>query len=510
MKAQRALLMMVAVLTACTTSAVSTPATVTAPATTGRYTPGGVAGDKVGGSAKPLVISLADSQEKGKPSNLPLTEFAASITRLSGGTMVVEMVYEASGDLTDEPVIADVRSGVFSMAVVPARAWAALGVSSLQALQAPFLLQSDGQLDAVTGDQKISAALMAGLPAVGVTGLALLPDSLRHLFSFTAPITTPADLRGRTVRGPASTDTKAIIEALGARLVSPPYDDFVAGVHDGSISAAESSFVGATSEFTEPSSAAGNLVLYAKATSLVVNSAFFGRLTAAQQQIIRTAADAARVWAAGHRTREDQAAIDYCDKNGQVILLEEAELRAFRQAVGSTYATLRSVPATAALLTSIESLGTTAPPSTSCGTPPVAVGTTLVASAGRLPNGVYRLEVTDEVLRAAGVPEHDFDLNRAVYTVTLRNGHYKIVATPAPDPAVTDGAVITADAGVYSEKANVLQWLVTFVGDTSPSYVVTVPWQLAGGDDLRFSFPANTGSPYDRAFFTPVWKRIGS
>jgi hypothetical protein len=64
--------------------------------------------------------------------------------------------------------------------MIPARAWDTEGVTSLRALHAPFLVTSD-ELVAEIVDGELADELLAGLEDVGVTGLALLPEGLRHL-----------------------------------------------------------------------------------------------------------------------------------------------------------------------------------------------------------------------------------------------------------------------------------------------------------------------------------------
>ena len=117
-------------------------------------------GAKAGGKSGPIAITVADSQPSGRPSNLPLAEFKRQVEKLSDGTMTVTILAEASHDAdppdSDGPVIDKVRSGVFQMAVVPARAWSAAGVTSLKALQAPFLFESDEHVAAVVNDAAIT------------------------------------------------------------------------------------------------------------------------------------------------------------------------------------------------------------------------------------------------------------------------------------------------------------------------------------------------------------------
>ena len=144
-----------------------------------------------------------------KPSNLPLAEFKRQVETLSGGSMTRD-------DPAPEPSTTSIRraptgrsstrsrAGAFQMAVVPARAWSAAGVTSLKALQAPFLFESDEHVAAVVDELRSRQDLLGGFEGSGVTGLTLFPESLRHLFSFGEPMLTPADVKGRTIRAISS------------------------------------------------------------------------------------------------------------------------------------------------------------------------------------------------------------------------------------------------------------------------------------------------------------------
>ena len=137
-------------------------------------------GAKAGGKAGPIAITVADSQPNGKPSNLPLAEFKRQVEKLSGGSITVTVLTDASPDAdppgSDGPVIDKVKSGAFQMAVVPARAWSEAGVTSLKALQAPFLFESDEHVAAVVNDAGITKDLFSGFDGSGVTGLTLFPS----------------------------------------------------------------------------------------------------------------------------------------------------------------------------------------------------------------------------------------------------------------------------------------------------------------------------------------------
>lgn len=465
---------------------------------------------KAGGAAGPLVIRVADSQEKGKPSNQPLAAFATAVAEASGGSMRVEVSYDVGGELTDGPVIDELSSGKTDMAVVAARSWVDHGVFSLRALQMPFVIASDAVLDTAATTPAIAEQLLSGLPDAGVHGVALLPDGLRHLFSFTTPIKSPTDVSGRKVRGPASADSTAIVADLGGQLVSPSYDEFVSGVANGSITAAESSFVGATDEFTKASSTASNAALYAKATTLVAGAKFWSSLTEDQQSVVTKAGVAAQAWAVKNRVHEVAAAKAYCDKGGQAFLLDDAQLQTFTTATKGMFDRAQGDGVTADVVAKIIKAGRSAPPERiTCGGSAPADPKAVKPAAGSFPPGTYRTEVTESALRRAGVGESDFDVNRGVFTITMRAGHYSVVQSPAPDPSALQGAVLQSPTGVYAAKATTLDWVVRFQHDAADPYVIPLGFAVDSDGNVAVSYPADGPSPYDRAFFSGKWTRVG-
>ena len=106
-------------------------------------------------------------------------------------------------------------AGDLDMGLIPARAWDTEGVTSLRALQAPFLLTSNDLVGQVV------KADMANKGSLGSTrmeslGLALVPESLREVFSFGKPFLSPSDVKGTTVRTPTSDMSSQVFKALGA------------------------------------------------------------------------------------------------------------------------------------------------------------------------------------------------------------------------------------------------------------------------------------------------------
>jgi TRAP-type transport system periplasmic protein len=320
-----------------------------------------------------LSIEVADSQEPGAPSNVPLVQFKKQVESLSGGTIAIVVHLNASEDASppgsDEPIVDKVKTGAFQMAVVPASAWSAVGVTTLRALQAPFLVRSDEHVAAIVNDEAITHKMLSGLSTVGVTGLALYPWSLRHFFSFTGPILTPADVKGRTVRTPGSVDIAAMLSALGAKAVLPDDAGFESGIADGTITAADSGFTVAQGSLPRAATATGNLVPYAKVITLVANTAFWNGLDDNQRDIISRASTATRAWAVLHLKPDVTAAAQYCRGGGKVVLTNAASIQAFRAKETAVDAGLEQDPGTKDLITAIGQLGTAtaSAPMTPCG-----------------------------------------------------------------------------------------------------------------------------------------------
>jgi TRAP-type C4-dicarboxylate transport system substrate-binding protein len=435
-------------------------------------------GAKAGGKPGPIAITVADSQPASKPSNLPLAEFKRQVETLSGGTMTVTILTDASADAdppgSDGAVIERLKQGTFQMAVVPARAWSAAGVTSLKALQAPFLFESDEHVAAVVNDPAIAKDLFSGLDGSGVTGLTLFPESLRHLFSFGEPMLTPADVKGKTIRAISSLETTALIEALGGTAVDPVGDAYQQGVDAGTIHGTDSGFTLATGgQPSATATATGNIALYAKVMTLAINSNLWTKLDDAQRAIITTASDATRSWAITNQAKDADAAATFCKGGGTVVLADAASVAAFRAAEAPIYTALEADPATKRAIDAIRAQTTGTRPATIAACRPPEK-TLLQPDGGELPNGIYRIDYTDAYLRSWGVT--DINYQHGIWTYRLKDGHWTIDQL-ADD--TTDHVV-----GIYQVKGHDVYWR----WDRDPGQPVErLTWSVATNGDLTFA-----------------------
>ena len=180
--------------------------------------------------------------------------------------MTIRIMWEVTQATNPEPATAAlVRAGTVDLGWIGARAWDTLGVRSLQALQAPFLIDSYPLLDAVLRSP-MASDMLAGLNRAGYTGLGLYPDQLRHPAGFRKSLASLRELRGARIRVPASRASEALFRALGAvpvHLNGSAFSDAVsAGTVDGvDASAALAAKFGG--QFLT-----GNITLYPKTNTL--------------------------------------------------------------------------------------------------------------------------------------------------------------------------------------------------------------------------------------------------
>ena len=164
------------------------------------------------------MLSLG-SRDAGSDPDTPIAEyFAAQVKKISGGKLRIHVVLDAAGDDvpdTEARIVRMVRDGRLDLGWIGARVWDELGVTSFQALQAPFLIDSYPLLERVTTGP-LAREMLAGLKRDDVVGLALVPELLRHPVGLKRPFLSPSDFAGARIADFPSRASDSLLRALGA------------------------------------------------------------------------------------------------------------------------------------------------------------------------------------------------------------------------------------------------------------------------------------------------------
>jgi TRAP-type C4-dicarboxylate transport system substrate-binding protein len=383
--------------------------------------------DKAGGEAAPITLHLATQDRAGFPAAKLIAHFAEQVRRRSGGSIRIAVTYNAAGTgpRWDQKVAELARSGRMDLALVPSRAWDVLGVRSMQALQTPFLLQSSEQVDRVVSDPQIASTMLAGLRPLGLAGLALIPESLRHPFAYHGDLRSLRDFAGATIRAPRSDETWALLRALGARPVDLDGDLFYAAVASRAVKGAESDLDQADGSLIAVTTATSNVTFFPRVDALVAGTRVLSSLSTRNREVLRNAAADTVAWAPHGNPTENAAARAFCRGGGRVVAASTAEVRALVAATQTVIAAMERNAGTRALIARIREVAgpPSAAPAPTCEPPEGSASPRVSARGHPTPiDGTYRNTITVHDYTAAGVDEGSAFQNSGIHTITLHDG----------------------------------------------------------------------------------------
>ena len=450
------------------------------------------ASDKAGGSGAPVVLEMAYPYKprEGQPDEAALRYFAGRVAQLSDGGMRVRISFNAAGEEVPEieaRVARMVRSGKFDLGWIATRVWDQFGVKSFQALQAPFLI-TDTALLARVAQGPLADEMLEGLSRLDLTGLAVVPELLRHPMAQRDALVSVEDFDGARIRDIPSAATDALLSALGATPVHVSNTRFTSEVAAGRIDGAELPTSRARGGWT----VAANVTFFGKANTVVANTAALEELTGEQRDVLRRAADQTVRHAAQETPSERAMARQFCAA-GRIVLASPAQLMELRRAARRVYEQLERDAGTRSLITAIREMKRSqpdpAPPPVRCGRAGRAEdGTGVVRSADTF-DGTYRWRLTAEGARRAGMPG-DPDIG-SVNTATLRGGSWLF----GTDPHYSGTFKVTGNRLVFDwpSEASVL----TFTFKRGESGLLTVKPVL----------PMDRGDQF--VWASEPWRRVG-
>ncbi|MEP7114654.1 MAG: TRAP transporter substrate-binding protein DctP [Ilumatobacteraceae bacterium] len=387
---------------------------------------------KAGGESAPITLNAVTTIGPGFPAGDQLVDFARRVSDLSAGGITIDILDTVAG-ATEREIVESVQAGKADLGLVAARVFDTLGVTSMRALQAPFLIDRNALADAVLADP-MAGEMLAGLDGIGLTGLTLAFDSLRQPMGTPDPLLEPADFAGAVIDVLPSVTQQSVYEAFGAKITEVVDAEMTIGIHEGKIQGRDGATQVVPGATLGP--VTGNAVLGLKANALFVDSKRFDGLMPKQQDVLRRAAAGTRDRAATQHASLAEAARDYCAaSHGDVVLATDQQLAALRTAAEPVYTELNKDEFTRQAIERIAALKEKVPaqPAVSACTSAASGATTSAAAAATTIatstddqsalDGIWRYEITLDPNADRPDAARQASLNNGTFTVELNNGH---------------------------------------------------------------------------------------
>jgi TRAP-type C4-dicarboxylate transport system substrate-binding protein len=474
--------------------AVATIGVALALAAAGCSTASSAPGDKAGGSTSTVTLVIGTTDPRGRPTTPTVEFFASQVAELSKGSIRLDVAWNAGEGRTDpeQAIARGVRAGELDLGWIGSRAWDTEGVTSLQALQAPFLITSNELARAVVASP-MADEMLVGLKSAEVEGLGLYPDQLRHPVGFRKPLASVRDFKDARIRVLTSNASDALIRALGAEPVHLNGNALQQAIGDGTLTGIDASL--GLAPALHGSVVTGNLIFYPKVDTLFAGQHALGKLDASQQEALRTAAQRTKAYVLEKLPASEDTA-PFCSGGGRVVMASDEDVRALQAAAQPVYQQLEADPQTAAFINQIRTLkaGITAPEAaTACGR-----SASTKAATAEIPEGTYTaLGTKQDALRLGFDDPCALKSDGAHIRLELRDGQWEQWEYCKNQP---DGI---GSQGTYTSTDKELVMHETCCGDT------TLAWSFDGKSLTLKIREAESGiEPGGRFFFDRRYVKI--
>src|SRR5215472_8566212 len=385
--------------------------------------------DKAGAPVpNPVILTLAN--DSGDLSGAQ--PFADAVKEVSHGALQIRIEGPSArlGDLNSETgLIRAVQAGKAQLGITGTQAFDTIAAGGLQALQAPFLINSYA-LQRKVLDSDLPQKMLTALRPTGLVGVGLLPGVLARPFGFSRPLLSASDYRGVKIGTLPSVVATETFRALGATLVSSGPIALLGGV--------ATDVFAADKAFDRPgTSLTGNVIFWPWPGVIFMNRRAFGSLTAGQQSELFHAAAVAqadKIWLG-----DDAGYLrDLCRRGTKVVTASPADLAGLRVAVQPVYRMLEANPSTKALIGQIASIRQAIGGSPDALTCAAALSTGQSNTTASPLEGTWQVTYTKQELLAAGADPTLIYLSEETwghFTLTFSSGHWSLRLTGG-DPAV--------------------------------------------------------------------------
>ena len=450
---------------------------------------GSTAQDKAGGQrggGKPLVLTLEQSDP-----DYSGAQFAAAVAGRSDGSIRIDVSPTWHRDQLDfeRGIVEDVRAGKADLGVIGVRVLDTLGVTSFQALIAPFLVDNL-ELEGRVLESPLAARMLADVNRADVVGIAALPGPLRRPFGYRRALVHRRDYRGFRIGvypGLVETDT---LRSLGA--TTRDYLNLGGASREGAILnfwaiAGDVGYRGKT--------VATNVVFWPRPEVVVMNQKAFATLTPAQQSLLRNAGrDAVDPRLAEVRRLENDAVAAVCDqKLAALVTVSPVDVSALHAAVRPVYAELERRPLTKALITAIRKLQRQSPGGAA---DEPRCGASTEAAASKV-EGAWKSSATHDALIAHGASNAEAATYEGSGTLELKRGRWVFRG---------DRTTVT---GTYVIEGDVIRLTMRTctANPCSPGAITDYVWSVYR-DTLSLA-PHGEGRSWSRLVVEPS-RRVGS
>ncbi|MER6289390.1 TRAP transporter substrate-binding protein [Streptomyces sviceus] len=317
-----------------------------------------------GGTGGPVVLSLATPMGASDE----FRAFLRNVSTMSHHSLRISAEFNAhheEGPDFEEQLLDDVQSGRVDLAALGSRVFDIRRAPALGALTAPLLINSFDAEEKVLG-APVAKRMIREVDGGGLTGVGLLPGSLRRPFGAGTPLLGPVDYKGRTIGIQESKVADSTVRALGA---TPQW--FGAGSSVDAFDGFEQQLVSVNGSHYDEAGMIGtaNVVLWPRPIVLVANTKALARLGEDQRELLQDAARQA-VHGAGAdlREQEHKALESLCARGQKFAAANPDQLTALRKAVQPVYDQLSRDRRTKEYLDTVTALVRDAPaePPLSC------------------------------------------------------------------------------------------------------------------------------------------------
>ena len=271
-------------------------------------------------AADPLAIGIGYSTPLSGPHGAGAKAFEQEINRLAPGRFKVAQF--PGGSLGGErEMVESLQLGTLQMAIVGT---AIVGnfVPDMMVMDMPFLFRDSAHARA-TLDGPIGKEILAKFSSRGLVGLTFGEIGFRHITASKRSIRSVDDLKGLKIRTMENPVHLAAFRALGAQPTPMAWTEVSTALQQGTIDGQENPMsVLVSSKLWETQK---NVTLSRHVFTpivFVMSPSFFDKLPAADQEIMRKAADAGRAANRAYVDEAERTGVDELRKHGMQVVTE--------------------------------------------------------------------------------------------------------------------------------------------------------------------------------------------